>query len=157
MINNYYSWFEFDNQIEELLKYNPKYFWFDGHWFIKQKSIIDKIFIITKKIIDDGIIINDRIGGNDLSICNYRVFSDRFIPEKKLDIKWQHINTIGYSLGYNRMNAHSDYKTGEQIHKLKLKIKNLGGELLLNIGPNYNGIICKEELNCLQYLGINSI
>ena len=52
---------------------------------------------------------------------------------------------------------HSDYKTGEQIHKLKLKIKNLGGELLLNIGPNYNGIICKEELNCLQYLGINSI
>ena len=69
--------------------------------------------------IDDGIIINDRIWGNDLLICNYRVFSDRCILEKKLDIKWQHINTIGYSWRYNHMNAHSDYKTGEQIHKLK--------------------------------------
>ena len=160
----YYSWLEFGQpfsvnyfthvclpQIEELLKYNPKYMWFDGHWKITQKSIIKSISKIIETMKSGGILINDRIGGNNYEQCDYRVFSDRYIPTEKLNIKWQHVNTIGYSWGYNKTQV-TDYKTGEDIYKLYLQITDLGGELLLNIGPNQNGDIIDEELSVLKYL-----
>ena len=161
----YYSWFEFDKsftvdyfekycepQLAELLKYNPKYLWFDGQWKITQKSIKSKILMIVKDLVSNGILINDRIGGDDFSMCSYRVFSDRFIPTEKLDIKWQHVNTIGYSWGYNQEQKKEDYKNGKEIYDLYKKINKLGGELLLNIGPMANGDICPEELKVLEYL-----
>lgn len=161
----YYSWFEFDKsftvdyftrycepQLKELLKYEPKYLWFDGQWKIKQKCIISKISGLVKNLVSKGIIINDRIGGDDFSMCSYRVFSDRFIPDEKLDLKWQHVNTIGYSWGYNKEQKKEDYKTGEKIYKLYEKINGLGGSLLLNIGPDGNGNICPEELDVLDYI-----
>lgn len=101
-----------------------------------------------------GIIINDRlcIKDEDYSCCDYRVFSDRYIPEEKLDIKWQHVNTIGYSWGYNREQTEKDYKSGEQIYQLYNTIIGLGGELLINIGPDSDGNIIQNEVNAIEYL-----
>jgi alpha-L-fucosidase len=158
----YYSWFEFDKsftvqyfenicvpQINELLKYSPKHFWFDGQWKIKQKKVISEIHKMVKKMVSDGMLVNDRIGGDDFSVCSYRVFADRYIPEEKVD-KWQHVNTIGLSWGYNKQTPPEDYKTGEEIFDIYKKITSLGGELLLNLGPDITGNICKEEMKSLQ-------
>ncbi len=110
----YYSWFEFGKsftmkyfkdycmkQIQELLLYNPKYMWFDGDWKITQKNIraYNKNMVLNIKT--KGIIVNDRVGikDEDYSWVDYRVFSYRYIPDNKIDIKWQHVNTIGYSWG----------------------------------------------------------
>jgi hypothetical protein len=88
MLNNiefgfYYSWLEFDKpftvdyftniclpQINELLKYKPKYMWFDGHWKITQKSIIKSIGNLIQTMKDLGILINDRIGGKEFENCD---------------------------------------------------------------------------------------
>lgn len=166
----YYSWFEFGKsfnlkyfkdycipQLNELMLYNPKYMWFDGDWKITQKSIKAFIKNIALNIRKQGIIINDRLGitNEDYSICDYRVFSDRYIPKEKLDIRWQHVNTIGYSWGYNRVQQYTDYKNGEQIYELYNKTIKLGGEFLINIGPDSNGNIEQNEIKAIEYLSSN--
>lgn len=161
----YYSWFQFDisfnknyfqnyciPQLEELLKYEPNYMWFDGDWVITQKTIQKEIRDIANIIKSKNIIINDRIGKNNYDIADYRVFSDRYIPEKNInDIKWQHINTIGYSWGYNKMQSENYYKNKNEIYDLYNQVKKLGGMFLINIGPNENAEIVKEELEALNF------
>jgi alpha-L-fucosidase len=162
----YYSWFEFDKsftvkyfndycipQIKELLKFNPKYLWFDGQWKIKQKNIKEKIDSLCKEITKKGIKINDRLGLDPVpKYVTYKVFSDRYIPEEKTE-GWQHVNTIGYSWGYNSEQKTEDYKTGQKLFDLYNKIDKLGGSFLLNIGPKGDGEICKEELKSLKEFG----
>jgi alpha-L-fucosidase len=144
-------------QIKELVLYNPKHMWFDGDWKITQKAIREYIKNMALNMKKKGIIINDRLGikDEDYSCCDYRVFSDRYIPKEKLDIKWQHVNTIGYSWGYNKEQTKKDYKSGQQIYQLYNTIVELGGELLINIGPDSDGNIIKDEVNAIEYLSSN--
>lgn len=163
----YYSWFEFGKpfnvkyfndfcvqQINELLLYHPKYMWFDGDWKITQKSIQHSIRNIAVNMKNRGIIINDRLGitDGDYSICDYRVFSDRYMPTEKIDIKWQHVNTVGYSWGYNKQQQGADYKNGKQLYELYNKTVEMGGEFLINIGPDSDGNIVKNEMEAIEYL-----
>ena len=88
----YYSWMEFDSritnkylekilvpQMEELMKYNPDIWWFDGHWDIKTKCSITIINGLLKKILElnPNVEINDRVP--DLKYCTFKNFSDRFL------------------------------------------------------------------------------
>ncbi len=162
----YYSWFEFSipftktyfkdycvPQLEELLKYEPNYMWFDGDWKITQKTIQNQIRDIVQVLKSKNIIVNDRIGKNNHDIASYRVFSDRYIPnEKHDDIKWQHVNTIGYSWGYNKMQTNSDYKNKNEIYCLYNQVNKLGGTFLINLGPNENAEIVEEELDALNFI-----
>lgn len=93
---------------------------------------------------------NDRIGKTNVDVASYRVYSDRYIPnEIQIGVKWQHINTIGYSWGYNKMQNTNDYKKKEEINKLYNKVTNLNRMFLINIGPDENADIIKEELEAL--------
>lgn len=162
----YYSWFEFDKlfskkyfenycktQLDELLKYGPNYMWFDGDWKITQKTIQKQIKDIVNQLKAKNILINDRIGKCNQEDASYRVFSDRYIPKHKLDkILWQHINTIGYSWGYNKMQTKQDYKSKKEIYELYEKITNLGGMFLINLGPDENAEIISEELKALEFV-----
>lgn len=154
----YYSWFECDmnfnvdyfnnycmKQIDELLKLNPNYLWFDGDWKITQKQILTKINLLCKSITNLGIKINDRIGNqNNYDYCTYKVKNDRYFPDKYNNNKnWQHVTTIGYSWGYNKFDQ---YKDGKELYKIYLQVKNLNGSFLLNIGPQQDFSISKGEL-----------
>ena len=161
----YYSWFEFGvpftkiyfqnycvPQLEELLKYEPNYMWFDGDWKITQKTIQKEIRDIVESMKTKNILVNDRIGKNNYDVASYRVFSDRYIPKEKLNgVKWQHINTIGYSWGYNKTQTKSDYKTKNKIYDLYNQVNNLEGTFLINLGPNENAEIVEEELEALNF------
>jgi alpha-L-fucosidase len=136
--------------VNELMRYGPNYMWFDGDWVITQKTIQIEIKRIIQNMKSNNILVNDRIGKNNCDEADYRVFSDRYIPKQPLiDIKWQHINTIGYSWGFNKMQTSSDYKTKEQIMNLYDQIHNLGGMFLINVGPNKDAVIIKEEVDAL--------
>ena len=163
----YEFWFEFGTpftvdyfrnicvpQLNELLKYKPNHMWFDGDWKITQKNIQKQIKLIVNMMTSNNIIVNDRIGKNNIGLASYRVFSDRYIPVSKLDddIVWQHVNTIGYSWGYNKMQKSCHYKSKEEIYELHKNISKLGGMFLINIGPNENADIIKEEIDALKLL-----
>ena len=113
--------------------------------------MIMRFVMVENMKLNHHILVNDRIGTNNHDIASYRVFSDRYIPTTPLDnVKWQHINTIGYSWGYNKMQKPSDYKSKHDILKLYKHVTQLGGQFLINIGPNENAEIVKEELEGLD-------
>jgi alpha-L-fucosidase len=68
------------------------------------------------------------------------------------DIKWQHVNTIGYSWGYNKEQKKNDYKSKEEIRSLYQQIQELGGMFLMNLGPDIEGNIISEELESISNL-----
>jgi alpha-L-fucosidase len=155
----YYSWWEFNQsitinfvkntikpQLEELMKYNPDIFWFDGSWEIKSayaKTFCEKV---CKEMRSKGIVINDRIGGDGF---DYKTF------EKKMPItvetNWEYTDTIGLSWGINNDQKESDYKTIEEIYALREKAKELGAtRFLLNIGPDADGNFDINEQKILE-------
>lgn len=153
----YYSWSEFGKtitvkylnevikpQINDLKKYKPDIWWFDGHWDIKTKIAKDTINDIVKSLKGE---INDRIP--DTSLATFFNHEDRYLPDEKQEHEWESIQTIGLSWGYNRDQQKEDYKTYKQIKKLEKKVSTLGGRFLVNLGPRPDGSLVKDEVDAL--------
>lgn len=175
----YYSWSEFGKgctknylndvvnpQINELLKYNPDIWWFDGHWECKTKYSIEFVSKMCKKMKEHNpnVQINDRLGGakeykekleniNFLGESTYRSYGDREIPVETPTIPWEHINTIGYSWGRNKQQLKKHYKSGEELYELYKKVSLLKGNFLLNLGPNSDGTLDENEVESLIEFG----
>ena len=136
-------------QMLELLEYQPDYLWLDGNWNVKTKIAIETVVKSVQKFKEIGTLVNDRICGDqkiNSEISDYRVFGDRYIPDQKLDIKWQSIQTIGLSWGYNGDQRPENYKSGQELLELYTVIKERGGDLLLNFGPMSNGELDANEV-----------
>ena len=50
------------------------------------------------------------------------------------------------------MQNKSDYKSKNKMYDLYNQIKKLGGTFLINLGPNENAEIIKEELEALDFI-----
>jgi Alpha-L-fucosidase len=94
-----------------------------------------------------GAIINNRLGKtSDGSIIgDFNNYSDRFIPSKRMDSTFESCQTIGMSWGYNKFQTLDNYKTADELFKLFKIITSFNGNLLLNIGPDKDGILDKNE------------
>lgn len=169
----YYSLSEFDKnctilymktivipQITELQTYKPDIFWFDGHWQFKTKFAKESMIKIIKclKKMNPSIEINDRTSEkfeseNDLGNSTFRVYSDRYIPEKIPKVKWEHINTIGLSWGINKQQEKKDYKSGKELFTLYSKVRSLKGRFLINLGPDNTGKLDINEQKSLIEFG----
>ena len=141
-------------QINELRKYKPDIWWFDGNWefttqYAKQvmKDISDKL-----KKDNSDVLINDRIIGG-----NYKNYSDRYIPSEinppilsEQDKFWESIQTIGNSWGYCKVQEKEDYKSGKDLKEIYDKIKEFNGKFLLNLGPKPDGSFDGNEIKSLN-------
>lgn len=171
----YYSWSEFAQtctkaymdsvvipQINELIRYRPALFWFDGDWSCSTQyaqSVIDRCVARIKHELPHAEI-NDRIGQKEerknmafLGAATYRVFEDRALPDATPAVPWEHVNTIGLSWGRNRQQTESDYKSPAQLLALFERVRALNGRFCLNVGPDAAGMLCPQELDRLQRLG----
>ena len=153
----YYSWFEFNkpmtieytktvvcSQINELRKYKPSYWWFDGHWEIKSKTTIELVEKMLSKLRKKSIV-NSRTAnynpGEDV-----RIFGDRQMAPLIFDNKWEYIFTIGLSWGRNLDQHENDYKSGSEIKELYEEAKNKEGNFLINFGPDSYGELDEYEM-----------
>lgn len=78
-------------------------------------------------------------------------------PEQQLpgvgsDVAWEGCITLGTAWQYQPTNE--TYKTGRQVIKLIMDTRARGGSLLLNIGPDANGILCREQENVLREVAL---
>jgi alpha-L-fucosidase len=135
-------------QIEEIAKkYKPDLLWFDGDWDYsaekwKAKELREKIFQWLPNTI-----VNSRING----------YGDYATPEQGLPVIkpegewWELCMTMNDSWGFQ----HNDknYKTPNQIIRIFVDCISLGGNLLLDIGPEADGTIPPEQVNILKELG----
>jgi alpha-L-fucosidase len=169
----YYSWGEFvmgpnyvdtimRPQIQELIQYEPDMFWFDGDWMVCKtgagQSAVDDSLVLIRQCLP-FVEINDRIGHRlerkdphwmNKGVISFRVYDDRAIPQVKPAVRWQHCNTIGLSWGYNRSQMQHHYKTKEQIDQLRKKVKQLGGDFLINLGPTPSGRLHPLEIAAIS-------
>lgn len=154
----YYSWMEFDKpatkeyiddiltiQIAELIEYEPRIWFFDGHWELKTKYAVTFMKEVVEQIHGaiPGALINDRIGA--LGIADYHVFADRYMPDAPPGVPWVHINTIGLSWGYNAQQKGTHYKKPEELKAIISKVRALKGGVLLNFGPMADGTLDPTE------------
>lgn len=167
----YYSWMEFnisvtkkyvDNvivpQMNELKKYSPSIWWFDGSWKTNSQYANNKIKEIVNSLSPADV--NDRLYGKKFSNfdnehyigdgATFRVYGDRGIPKEIPNVPWEYIDTIALSWGYNRDSEDKDYKSGESLLKLYNIVNDKGGKFLLNMGPDSHGNFDKREVSSLK-------
>ncbi len=141
-----FSKFNF-GQIEELTKFNPDLYWFDGDW--EQSAETWKAKEIRELLLKETptTIINSRLQG----------YGDYATPEQGVPITkpknpyWELCMTMNNSWGYQ----HNDtaYKSVNQIIRIFVDCISMGGNLLLDIGPKADGTIPQEQIDILKGLG----
>ncbi len=135
-------------QLKELAtKYNPDLYWFDGDWEQRAEKWKAKELRKTLSDINPRVIFNSRLQG----------YGDYGTPEQGLPITrpkdkyWELCMTINESWGYQGTDR--DFKSANQIIRIFTDCLNLGGNLLLDIGPKADGTIPAEEVSVLKELG----
>ena len=134
-------------QIEELIRFTPDLYWFDGDW--EQSAEKWKAKEIRELLFRENpyTIINSRLQG----------YGDYSTPEQGVPITipqnnyWELCMTMNNSWGYQQNDK--EYKSVNQIIRIFVDVISMGGNLLLDIGPKADGTIPKEQVEILKGLG----
>ena len=130
--------------------------WFDM-WIHHSKTIVTKeqLFQLKKLIreLQPKCLINSRLGLSieEDSDVDFRTLGDNQLGKEKLEYPWQTPATIANSWGFNA----NEYRWKSTTSILKALIGNvsLNGNLMLNIGPRYDGSLRYESLLRLNEIG----
>ena len=135
-------------QINEIIReFSPDLYWFDGDW--EQSAERWRAPEIRKMILDNNpsAIINSRLAG----------YGDYATPEQGLPSKrpadkhWELCMTMNDSWGYQGNDT--NYKSSLQVIRIFAECIGMGGNLLLDIGPEPDGTIPDEQQQVLRELG----
>lgn len=135
-------------QINEIIReFSPDLYWFDGDW--EQSAERWRASEIRKMILDHNpsAIINSRLAG----------YGDYATPEQGLPSKrpadkhWELCMTMNDSWGYQGNDT--NYKSSLQVIRIFAECIGMGGNLLLDIGPEPDGTIPEEQQQVLRDLG----
>ena len=134
-------------QINELEKYHPDLWWFDGDWEQSAEWWHAKELRETILKNNPDAIINSRLQG----------YGDYATPELGLPVNkpknpyWELCITTNESWGYQPQDT--AYKTVNETIGLLVNCIGKGGNLLLDIGPRADGTIPGEQVEILKGLG----
>ncbi|WP_300664535.1 alpha-L-fucosidase [Fluviicola sp.] len=136
------------HQISEInTQFSPDLYWFDGDWEHSEAewnaAKIDSIIHTS----------------NPKAILNGRLHSygDYSTPEQNMPIvhpekkSWELCLTSNESWGYQP--SDTNYKTTNEVLQIFTECLNMGGNLLLDIGPKADGTIPEEQIKLLKEVG----
>lgn len=140
-------------QIKELAEwYRPDIFWFDGTWHMMGKWT-DADAMESEKIIRSivpNVVINNRLG---LKQADFNTFENE-IPGAPPGGRWEYCWNMGAFWGYNPRNYTPDLvKTPEHYIETLARIASLGGNYLLNVGPDPTGKFHPMAVDYLRKIG----
>jgi alpha-L-fucosidase len=139
------------NQILELIKkYDPAVLWFDGEW-VNWWTVADGIDLYNAiRNASSHVIMNNRVGKR-------KAFEADFVSKEQRHFDaafpkhWEACYTMNKSWGYKK--GDNDWKDAATVYE-KLKDVNMkGGNLLLNVGPDGNGVAQDEAVAILLEAG----
>ena len=138
-------------QMKELVeKYGADIIWTDGEWDLSDEELLSKDFLhwlYNESKMKDTVVVNDRWGKKCRGrhgghYCTEYGHSEGDAKAKTSAIHpWEECRGIGRSFGYNRFETTQQYMSGEELVRLFVRIISGGGNLLLNIGPDAEGLI----------------
>ncbi len=138
-------------QMKELVnRYEPDIVWTDGEWDFQDEQLrgVDFIaWLYNESPVKDSVVVNDRWGKKTRGKHggHYTTEYDLVHSDKSTDMKfvhpWEECRGIGSSFGFNQFETTEHYMSSAQCIESLIEKVSRGGNLLLNIGPQANGII----------------
>lgn len=139
------------NQIRELIEnYDTDILWFDGdwvHWWNMQTGIDMYNYIRQLK---PEIIINNRVGKRDVFKKDFGT-PENFHLDGPVEYEWEACYTMNNSWGF-KWSDH-DWKEPQEVYEKLKEINDMGGNFLLNIGPDGDGNVPEESVEILLKVG----
>ena len=138
-------------QMKELVtKYNPEIVWTDGEWDYPDdtlRSVDFLAWLYNESPVKDTVVVNDRWGKKTRGkhgghhTTEYDLIHSSNSSDMKFAHPWEECRGIGSSFGFNRFETTEHYMSSAQCIETLIEKVSRGGNLLLNIGPQANGII----------------
>lgn len=142
-------------QIRELCEnYQPRLFWFDGSAGFRNPN--KKRILGQQEMMDllssYGAISNSRYGDDDsLKYVNYLSMGDNMSPSGNIGVPFETAQTMNNSWHFEAGDEH--WKSADTLLEYLVKIVGNGGNYLLNVGPDRNGVIPEASQNRLKIMG----
>lgn len=150
------SWNKFSRQMLSEIAFLCKnygqidLFWFDGDWERSAKEWCSFQIMDTIRKYQPKAVVNNRLRHIDLG--------DYATPEMILPLQapghypmWELCTTLGYN--WNGKDAERDIKSPEELIRILAHTCRLGGNLLLNVSPDYKGVISTRQIEPMNELG----
>jgi len=136
------------NQVLELIeKYDPTILWFDGDW-ADWWTLEDGIDLYNSiREADQDIIVNDRVAKRGTFELDYATQEQRHF-DQAFARYWEGCYTMNKSWGYKKND--DAWKSPETVYNKLKDINEKGGSLLLNVGPDGNGVVQDEAWEILR-------
>lgn len=136
------------NQVLELLKkYDPAILWFDGDW-ADWWEFDDGIRLYNAiREADADVVVNNRVAKSSGFELDY-VTQEQKHFDAAFGKHWEGCYTINTSWGYKK--GDNKWKSPETVYNKLKDINEKGGALLLNVGPDGNGVVQDEAWDVLK-------
>ncbi|MHC4389490.1 MAG: alpha-L-fucosidase, partial [Planctomycetota bacterium] len=134
-------------QVKELLtRYDPRLIWFDTAGDLTRARSGELVAMVRE--LQPDCLINGRVGpgGGD-----YTQMGDNDIPATFVEGDWETPATLNDSWGYKRKD--NNWKSTRELLVLLTRIVSKGGNYLLNVGPDAEGLIPQPSVERLQQIG----
>jgi len=136
------------NQVLELIeKYQPTVLWFDGDW-VKWWTMDDGIELYNAiREADPNVIVNNRVAKRKTFELDFVTQEQKHFDEA-FNKLWEGCYTMNGSWGYKK--GDDKWKSAETVYNKLKDINEKGGSLLLNVGPDGNGVVQEEAYQILK-------
>ena len=140
-------------QLKELVTaYKPEIVWTDGEWDYPWQTWRGPEFLAwlyNESPVRDTVVANDRWGKGFRGKCGDHYTTEyggmesstKGVDQLLASHPWEECRGIGHSFGYNRFETVGNYLSNEQCVESLVEKCSRGGNLLLNIGPDGEGLI----------------
>ena len=143
--------------MEELCElHQPILIWFDASRRFRDPA--DKPLLRQQEMVEMlnsyGTLSNSRLGDDDaLKFVNYLTMNDNMAPDFKLGVPWESAVTMTKDGSWHSSTEEVEIRsTKDLLHRL-INAAGNGGNLLLNVGPDKEGIIPKNMEERLREMG----
>lgn len=148
-------------QLKELVeKYDPAVLWFDGEWIPEWTEEQGRDLYNYLRNLKPNLIINNRVGKGRAGMQGMNLYKnaagDFGTPEQEIlegtsDTDWESCMTMNDSWGFKKTDH--NWKSAELLIHNLVDIAAKGGNYLLNVGPNAQGLIPVASVDRLREMG----
>lgn len=139
------------NQIKELIeKYDTEMLWFDGDWVYWWDMTSGQDLYQYIRELKPEILINNRVAKRAVFKKDFGTPEQKH-PGESLNHEWEACYTMNHSWGFKKNDT--EWKDPQTVFEKLQDINGKGGNLLLNVGPDGNGVVPQASIDILLEVG----